>query len=164
MPIATVDPTTTVHKKLKSAPPDGFVDLRPLPFGLKLDRRSKATRMMMRMPTQQKNAPKEVVQEIESMDEMTVSHDFAYCIVDHNLTDVNGVKLDFTNKMVLQALDPKIGSEIERYINELNEDEDEESLEDFMRRVTSSSEEETTSLGTDGNGSPTTPSDDAATS
>jgi len=164
MPIATVDPTVTVHKELKTAPPDGFVDLRPLPFGMKLERRSKATRMMMRMPNTPKGQKVEQSYEVESMDEMTIAYDFAYCIVDHNLTDVNDVKLDFSNKMTLKALDPRIGSEIERYISELNEDEDEESLEDFMRRSTTSLEAETTSSETDGSATPTTHSGEEATS
>lgn len=164
MPVATVDPTVTEHKELKTAPPDGFVDLRPLPFGMKLERRSKATRMMMRMPNTPKGQKVEQSYEVESMDEMTIAYDFAYCIVDHNLTDVNGVKLDFTNKLTLKALDPRIGSEIERYITELNEDEDEESLEDFMRRSTMSSEEGTTSSETGGSVSPVTPSGEEATS
>jgi len=163
VPNVTVDPSATIHKELKTAPPDGFVDLRPLPFGMKLDRRSKATRAMMRMPTQRKDAPKELVQEIESMDELTVAHDFAYCIVNHNLTDANGTRLDFTNKMVLKMLDPKVGSEIEKYINELNEDEDEESLEDFLARSTTPSGDEIISLETDGNESPTIPTEEEVT-
>lgn len=163
MPVATVDPASTVHKELKTAPPDGFVDIRPLPFGMKLERRSKATRMMMRMPTSKKGEKVEQSYEVESMDEMTIGFDFSYCIVDHNLTDVNDNKLDFTNKMTLKLLDPRIGSEIERYIGELNEEEDEESLEDFMQRSTTSSEDETTMSETDGNVSPITPLADAVT-
>jgi hypothetical protein len=163
MPDVTINPGEYEHFDLKTAPPDGFIELRPLPFGMKLHRRSKATRMMMRMPTQQKNAPKEMVQEIESMDEMTIQYDFAYCVGSHNLTDSNGELLDFANPMTLKLLNPKVGTEIETLINSLNEDEDEESAEDFWRRSTLSSEDGVGSLKEDGKESPITPSAEEAT-
>lgn len=163
MPDVTIDPSAVEHKELKTAPPDGFVDLRPLPYGMKLERRSKATRMMMRMPSTNAKSKEKVEQayEVESMDEMTIAFDFAYCIVDHNLTDKNGNPLDFTNKMTLKMLNPKVGSEIEGYINSLNEDEDEESLEDFMARSTTSSAEEDGLSKMGGNVSQITRSDGA---
>lgn len=151
MPDVTIDPGEYEHFDLKTAPPDGFVELRPLPYGMKLTRRSKATRMMMRMPNAPKGKKVDQEFELESMDEMVTAHDFAYCIGDHNLTDKNGQKLDFASPMTFKTLNPKVGSEIERLIGELNEDEDEETLEDFMRRSTLPSEDETTSLETDGN-------------
>lgn len=165
MPDVTVDPNAVERKELKTAPPDGYVDIRPLPFGMKLERRSKATRMMMRMPSIVGKGKEKVEQayEVESMDEMTIAFDFGYCIVDHNLTDKNGTKLDFTNKMTLKMLNPKVGSEIEGYISSLNEDEDEETLEDFMGRSTMSSEDENGSLSTDGRESLTIPTADEAT-
>jgi hypothetical protein len=166
MPDVTIDPGEYERYELKTAPPDGYIMLRPLPFGMKLARRSKATRTMMRMPAPSKaNQGKKIDQsmEIESMDEVTTLIDFSYCIGDHNLTDKNGEKLDFTNKMTLKLLNPKVGSEIERLISELNEDEDEESLEDFLGRSTGPSEDEIGSLETDGNGSPITPTAEEAT-
>jgi hypothetical protein len=166
MPDVTIDPAEVERHELKTAPPDGWVELRPLPFGMKLARRSKATRTMMKMPAPSKATQGKKVEqsiELESMDEVTTLIDFSYCIVDHNLTDKNGEKLDFSNKMTLKLLNPKVGSEIERLISELNEDEDEETLEDFLARSTGLSEDETSLLETDGSVSPITPTAEEVT-
>lgn len=150
MPKVTVDPTEYQKKELKSAPPDGYVMLRALPYGQKLSRRSKATRMMMRSQAPQPGKagrgaqPADQVFELESMDEWAVAHDFAYCIGEHNLEDSAGQLLDFSNALTLKLLDPKVGSEIERLIDELNNEEGEESLEDFLARSTTSSGTEPT--------------------
>lgn len=154
MPKVTLDPNQVERFELKSALADpndpndenGWVKLRPLPYGMKLSRRSKATRMMMRQsgpPKKgQRQQDQEQVVELESMDEWAVAHDFAYCLVDHNLLDAAGNKLDFSNPMTFKLLDPKVGSEIERLIDELNNEEGEESFEDFLARSTISSEAE----------------------
>ena len=143
MPKVTINPGEYEKFDLKSAPPDGFVMLRPLPYGMKLSRRSKATKMMMRSQAPQKGQkPQDVDQvfELESMDEWAIAYDFAYCIGEHNLEDASGNVLDFTNAMTLKLLDPKVGSEIERLVDELNNEEGEESFEDFLARSTLSSE------------------------
>lgn len=158
-PIVTVDPAEYERFELKTAPPDGYVMLRPLPYGMKLSRRSKATRMMMRQSgTTGKNQPQgEQVFEVESMDEWAVAFDFAYCIGDHNLQNRDGTTIDFSKNTVMKIkmLSPKVGSEIERAIDTLNNDEDEESVEDFLKRQDTSSLEEVPSLEPDGNGSST---------
>lgn len=163
MPIVTVDPGEFTKHELKTAPPDGYVMLRPLPYGAKLSRRSKQTKMMMRTQTPQKGkrAPAESVMEFESMDEWTVAHDFKYCIGEHNLTDSNGVTLDFTNPMVFKSLDPRVGSEIEAAIDKLNNDEDEETLDDFLGRSSSSLEDEESSLETGGGEDTPTPANES---
>lgn len=159
MPIVTVNPEEYERFELKTAPPDGYVMLRPLPYGMKLSRRSKATKMMMRsQPTQpqdrrQKGAPaQEQVFEVESMDEWAVAFDFAYCIGEHNLQSRDGSLIDFGKQtnMKIKMLDPKVGTEIERLIDALNNDEDEESLEDFLKRQGTSSSEETNLSSQDG--------------
>jgi hypothetical protein len=144
MPQVTINPENFERFELTSAPPDGYIMLRPLPYGMKLSRRSKATKMMMRsnVPTKgQRNQNQDQVFELESMDEWAVAHDFAYCVGEHNLQDSQGNLLDFTKPMALKMLDPKVGSEIEKYIDELNNEEGEETLEDFLARSTTSSEE-----------------------
>jgi len=149
MPIATVDPSEYQRYELTSAPPDGFITLRPLPFGMKLARRDKATKMMMRAATPGRGAKGRLSQssrdetEIEfiTANEWAIAYDFKYCIGDHNLTDAKGNKLDFGNAMVMKSLNPLIGSEIEELVNKLNEGEDEESIEDFLMRRTDSLED-----------------------
>jgi hypothetical protein len=46
--------------------------------------------------------------------------DFQSCIVDHNLEDETGRKLDFRSFSDIDMLDPKIGEEISTLIDELN--------------------------------------------
>lgn len=163
MPIVTVNPEEYERFDLKTAPPDGYVMLRPLPYGMKLSRRSKATRMMMRsqpgMNSGKSAQQQEQVFEVESMDEWAVAFDFQYCIGEHNLQNRDGTIIDFSKQpqMKIKLLDPKVGTEIERLIDALNNDEDEESLEDFLKRQSTSSSEETNLSGTDGKESSTEP-------
>lgn len=155
MPVATIDPSEYAKYELKSAPPDGYIMLRPLPYGMKLARRDKASTMKMRAITSGSGAPRleDVETVFETANEWTVAYDFAYCIGEHNLTDKNGALLQFndpkTVPMTLKQLNPRVGSEIERYLFELNEEEDAESLEDFLKRSVASSTEEGTQSSTD---------------
>jgi hypothetical protein len=155
MPVVTIDPAAVERFELKTAPADpsnpddvnGYVVIRPLPYGMKLKRRDKMSRMSMKASESNSDSG-EIA--LESFNEWAVQYDFGYCIVDHNLTDQNGRKLDFTKAITFNFLDPKVGSEIERLINSLNEDESEESLEDFLKRSnTSSMTDSTDSQNTD---------------
>ena len=121
MPKATVS-QDTVKKELKSLP-EGFVTLRPLPFGLLLQRRDNASNLSMKGGTDNVD--------INLMQRWSRQFEFQHCIVDHNLEDENGSKLDFGNDMTFDALDPKIGQEIEKYIDELNGEESPEERATF---------------------------------
>lgn len=157
MPVATVDPNHYEREELKTAPPDpnkpgdeqGYIMVRPLPYGMKLSRRDKATKMSMEVQAGRgrrgKGSEGDTQKfDLETLSEWSNAFDFQNCIGDHNLTDANGVKLDFGNPMTLKLMNPKIGSEIESILTRYNEDEDEESLEDFTKRHTSTSQEEGT--------------------
>lgn len=154
MPNATVDPSHYERRELTSLPgtdteEGGYVMVRPLPYGMKLQRRDKATRMYMEAsPGTGKKAAQDATQkfELETMNEWATLFDMKYCIGEHNLTDVKGVPLDLGSPMTLQILDPKVGSEIERILTDLNEEEDEQSLEDFMKQHTLSTVEEPSTL------------------
>lgn len=157
MPIVSINPQEYERHELKTAPANpliegdeqGYVMLRPLPFGMKLSRRSKATKMMMRSQpatSRKQAAQQESVFELESMDEWAVAHDFAYCIGEHNLYSSPNQLIDFSKPMSLKLLDPKVGSEIEQLIDSLNNDEDEEAFEDFLKRQGMSSTDETDKL------------------
>lgn len=148
MPNATIDPSHFEREDLKTLE-GAFIMVRPLPFGLKLKRRDKATKMYMEAPGNQGRKRGEVESEanrfeLETMNEWAMLHDLAYCIGEHNLEDVNGAKLDLGSPMTLQILDPRVGSEIEAILGKLNEDETEESLEDFTKRHTSATLEDPT--------------------
>ena len=156
MRVATVT-TEPQRFELKSLPADeeaelegGFIVARPLPYGMVLERRDKGTRMGMELEVQQgRNRRKKSIHqdepEVQKIELTTLSawmanHDFAYCIIDHNLATKDGQKLDFANPMHVTALDPKVGIEIDRILSDLNEpEEDEETLEDFTQSRTSSS-------------------------
>jgi len=147
MPRATVS-TETHHYDLKNLE-GGWVELKQLSFDQMLERRDKALRMSMEQEAPnraaRRNRQQSMMQKIdlESASRWTRQFEFANCIVDHNLEDDKGVKLDFNNPMTLSILDPKVGQEIEDRIEELNEEADEESLEDFMKRHVSSTSEKT---------------------
>lgn len=145
----TIDTNKWQRFDLKSAP-GGFVMLRPLPYSMVIERRDKGLKMRMIQQRQLRNQPQqqqEQVIDLESMGEWTTKFDFGYCIGDHNLADTNGTKLDFSTKqlmMTLKSLDPRVGGEIGRLIDTLNEGEDDEVLDDFLRQPGSSSVSEPT--------------------
>src|SRR5262245_9652619 len=137
MPNATVS-QEAIKYSLKSL--DGaWVELRQLPFGKMLIRRDKATRMLQELDPRATRESTFKVQ-IDILNEWGRRFDFKECIVDHNLEDSSGAKLDFGNPITLDILDPRVGAEIEAYIDELN-GENEQDLEDFRKRPTSSSED-----------------------
>lgn len=138
MPVVTVDPTDYERKELKTAPPDGFVMVRALPYGKKLKRRDKASRMKMQTEQGGRGRRTSTEIELETLNEWAVAYDFAYCIGQHNLTDKNDVLIDFTSAMSLSLLNPKVGSEIESILDSLNEEEEEDEAEDFTKQLDTS--------------------------
>jgi hypothetical protein len=108
-----------------------------------LKRRDMAAKYMQEFGTGRSNTNKIT---IDILNEASRKYDFAHCIIDHNLEDDKGNKLDFSNSLSLEILDPRIAAEIENEIDKLN-------LVDF--------DEETftmpagSSLTTTGNGSQT---------
>jgi hypothetical protein len=124
MPRATVNSEAT-RVDLKSLP-GGFVTLKQLPFGQMLSRRDRAARYLQEVNPRAARDDISRIQ-IDILNEASRIYDFKHCILDHNLEDEQGNKLDFNNAMTLQVLDPKVGAEIEREIDKMNrEDFDEE--------------------------------------
>jgi len=71
---------------------------------------------------------------IAMINEQATIFDFTHCIVDHNLEDDNGVKMDLTNVINIRRLDPRVGDEIEQLIDKLNNfEEDDEELGNLAR-------------------------------
>lgn len=135
MPKATVSQEVT-RKNLNSVE-GGFVELRPLSYAQMLERRDNAFRTSQTITGGGKrNAPQKF--DLESAQRWTREFEFKNCIVNHNLTDDQDVPLDFGNPMTLEVLDPKVAAEIERYIDDMNQ-EDDTDLEDFTGAATSSS-------------------------
>ncbi len=136
MPVATVGPNDdAVRRDLKTCPPDGFVMIRRAPYGDKLDNRAATGKMTVKA----RKGQKDVESVIDAFNTGAALKSFATCIVDHNLTDKNGTKLNFADPAHVRALDPRIGEEIETYIDELNNFEDNEDLGNSSKTSTSAS-------------------------
>lgn len=113
MPSAVVNFAATEEYKLKTLP-GGFVKLRRLSYGQKLERQS------MAMQTQIAGEGKKASMEMTMMQQVVTAFEFKNCIADHNLEDEQGTKLDFRKKENVFRLDPRIGEEIETYIDKMN--------------------------------------------
>lgn len=131
------------YYELKSLPPDGFVRIRQLPYYDMLLRRDKGSVASMESEVggrRKRNEVQTAKMTIESLQTWEREYMFRECIAEHNITDKNGTLFDFKNPMTLKMLNPKIGAEIERYIDEVNS-EDEEFAETFPNAASSSSEQ-----------------------
>ncbi len=140
MPKATVS-HEHIRYELKTCP-GGFVTLRTLSFHEMMQRRDVASRLWAefgegkgRKKKQQDEAARA---QLEVMNVAVMEFEFKNCIVDHNLEDENGKPLDFNNPMSLRVLDPKIGQEINRYIEELTQEEDEDDVDPLLSAPISS--------------------------
>lgn len=97
----------------------GWVDLKRLTYGQYLERRDMATKM-----TAVTGATRDIETEIKMMQEKTVQYEFKHCIIDHNLEDENSNILDMSSPLVIRMLDPRIGEEIAKLIDSLNQFEE----------------------------------------
>lgn len=128
--------------------PGGYVVLRTLSFHEMMQRRDIASKMWtsFSQDKRKKRSDQEAVRaQLEIMNVAVMEFEFKNCIVDHNLEDDNGAKLDFNNPLTYKALDPKIGSEINRYIESLTQ-EDEDDVAPLENAPTSSSPDGETKL------------------
>jgi hypothetical protein len=135
-----------VRKELKTAPPDGFVMLRRLPYDELLKRREMASKLVTqsstRRPRNRQEREENTRTTIELAQVATREYEFANCIADHNLT-VGGNPVDFGNpRMAFKLVAPQVLQEIELYLSELNLETDEDELEDFLSAAKPSSLEE----------------------
>jgi hypothetical protein len=124
MPRATANIVDAEKYDLKTLP-DGFVQLRRLTYGQKLERRAMSS---VASAETQGRGSKNMKLQMQMINEQATLFDFTHCIMDHNLEDENGNKLNLANFADIKRLDPKIGDEIEKLLNELNnfEEDDEE--------------------------------------
>lgn len=127
MPRATVDKTRTTRHELKSLP-EGFVVLRPLSYGEMIERQEMAADFAFKADGRQKQQSTEAV--VKMMQMKVTQFEFARCIVEHNLEDENGVLLNFSHPQVVGTLDPKVGEEISKLIDSLNQLDAEGNSED----------------------------------
>lgn len=122
MPNAVASLENTQRFELKSCP-GGFVELRRMTYGQSVQRRA-----MMKMTVDAGSKSKDFKGEL-AMASLDISKfEFRACIVDHNLEDENGNKLNLSQELDFARLDPRVGQEIDKRISEMNnfEDDDEE--------------------------------------
>jgi hypothetical protein len=109
--------------------PDGYVVIRKMTYGESLKVQGMSMRMHMQSQEIQR-ARKEAKDKglDEPQIELTVDVDsvtafmFSRCIIEHNLEDENGKKLNFRDRQDFTRLDTEVGSEIEEFIQEMNPD------------------------------------------
>jgi hypothetical protein len=123
MPRATANRSDTKIHTLKTVPATdteeaGFVEIRRLVYGDKLERRARTGKMSMRFEGKGKGS--DAVSEMNVLDKASTLFDFQRCIVDHNLTDENNRKLNLSNQQDIDSLDPRVGEEISNAIDDLN--------------------------------------------
>jgi hypothetical protein len=124
MPRATVDQSPGEQIQLETLP-EGWVMLRRMSYGEKQQRQELAMKMTMEMGgggggNRQQRRSKGAKAEIDMLAMVSTVFDFRTCLVDHNLQDENGQKLDLTQQENIKRLDPRIGEEISVLIDELN--------------------------------------------
>lgn len=123
MPVATVSVEEIVKKDLKSLP-GGFVRLRYMSYGESLERRA-----IMKLTINTKKGQKDLTGEMAMANARIQQYEYAHCVVDHNLTDEQDRPLDLHSERDLKRLHPRIGQEIEGYISDMNNFEDDEEAE-----------------------------------
>lgn len=124
MPKATLNMAETERKELKTLE-GGFVVLRRMSYGQMQERKA-----LMKLTIGGSSKSKDFQGEMELASKKIAEFSFKSCIVEHNLNpgDDESVLLDFNSPVDVASLHPRVGSEIEKYIDEMNnfEDDDQE--------------------------------------
>lgn len=121
MPRATANINETEKRELKSCPPDGFIVVRRLTYGEKLERRAMTSHMKV-----EAGKGKDFAGEMQLVNERATLFDFQKCIMEHNLEDEDGKLLNLGSAIDIRRLDPRIGEEIDTILGELNNFEEDE--------------------------------------
>lgn len=155
MPRATIDTHETFRYDLKTLPSEngdlgGYVILRRLTYHQMMQRRDIAAKIGWEEKRTTGKASKNrkndetIKAMMEVMNVATMEYEFKHSIIEHNLEDSSGNLLNFENPESFRNLHPKIGAEIGKYIDDLNQELDEDELENFPGASKQSSGEETT--------------------
>src|SRR5215831_16323180 len=115
MPRATVS-TEPQNFDLRSCP-GGWVKLRRMSYGERLHRQDIAMQMSMEADQRKKTAQMSVT----PTQTQVAAFELATCVIDHNLEDEQGNKLNFKDATSYQLLDGRIGEEISGYIDAMHD-------------------------------------------
>lgn len=121
MPKAVTTLDETQRFDLKSCP-EGFVTLRRMTFGESVQRRA-----MLKLSVEASKGSKDFKGEMAMANEEITRFEFTRCILDHNLEDENGAKLNLGTPVDFARLDPRVGQEIESLIGNMNNFSEEDS-------------------------------------
>jgi hypothetical protein len=113
MPVATVNTQDTTRFPLETLE-GGYVELRRMSYGEFLKRRDMISKMSF------EGDGKDTKGFMEMAQEKVTQFEFQSCIVDHNLEEEGGKKLDFRTTRAIQILDPRVGEEISEIIDDEN--------------------------------------------
>jgi hypothetical protein len=120
VPVATVKADSTERHELKTLE-SGYVVFRRMTYGETLERRA-----LMKLSFTTKKGQKDLQGELAMGNRRIQLFEFQHTIVDHNLTDELENKLNLSDPVVLDKLDPRVGQEIEDIISRMNNFEDDE--------------------------------------
>jgi len=104
--------------------PEGYVVLRKLNYGEMLARRN----LGMGVTAPFKRDSDSIDLQLDLSQEEVRVYEFTNMIIDHNLEDEEGRKLNMMDRNDINKLDPKVALEIEGYITGLNLPDDERPL------------------------------------
>ena len=125
MPRATVDVTNTQRFELDTLPKTdddeaGFIELRKLSYGQVLERRDMGAKIAIEGLTDT-NRSEDLKVTTDMIQKSVTEFEFKHAIVDHNLEDEHRGRLNFNNPSSVWALDPQIGQEIGKLIDDMNQ-------------------------------------------
>jgi len=113
MPRATVDENATERYELETLP-EGYVVLKKMTFG----ERARVREMTLQASMSARGSDDSLKMMVSQVD--VDEYEFSHSIVEHNLEDANGNLLQFTRKGSVASLDPAVGAEISKLIDEMN--------------------------------------------
>lgn len=97
----------------------GWVLLRRLSYGEKLQKDQEAMKLRFDMSTAGSEGGMDA--EIAMINEFATMTELGKCVVDHNLEDESGRKLNFKSLDDVRSLDPRVGDEIQQLLANLND-------------------------------------------
>src|SRR6201999_2550496 len=99
MPRATVNALDAERHELKTLP-EGYVTLRRMSYGQSLERRN-----IMKVSIEGTGKKRDFKGELDMGARAVALYEFQHCIVEHNLEDENGVKLNLASPVGFDQLD-----------------------------------------------------------
>lgn len=133
MPLAVVTDMGGKRHELTSCP-GAYVVLRQMTYGEWQRRSDLVSRISIETANQKdrrsRGTVRDLVQRVDTQSMEVALFEFKTCIIEHNLEDESGRTLQLGNRMDLERLDPRIGREIGKLIDDMNswDDDDEENF------------------------------------